>query len=66
MNIDRCWIWIVMKDGQYLKSAFKGVPRWSNNTSDAAQIELFTDAIRVAERVNGGVRRLNTITLEVK
>ena len=66
MNIDRCWRWIVMKDGQYLKSAFEGVPRWSNNKSDAALIELFTDAIRVAERVNGGVRRLNTVSLEVK
>jgi hypothetical protein len=55
-----------MKDGQYLKSAFEGVPRWSNNKSDAARIELFTDAIRVAERVNGGVRRLNTLSLEVK
>jgi hypothetical protein len=55
-----------MKDGQYLKSAFEDVPRWSNNKSDAARIELFTDAIRVAERVNGGVRRLNTLSLEVK
>ena len=66
MNIDRCWTWIVTKDGQYLKSAFEGVPRWSSNKSDAAQIELFTDAIRVAERVNGGVRRFNTVSLEVK
>jgi hypothetical protein len=55
-----------MKDGQYLKSAFKGVPRWSNNISDAARVELFTHAIRIAERVNGSVRRLNTMTLEVK
>ena len=66
MNVDRCWSWIITKDGQYLKSAFNGVPRWSNNKSDAARIELFTDAIRVAERVNGGVRRFNTMTYEVK
>lgn len=66
MNVGRCWVWIITKDGQYLKSAIYGVPRWSNNKSDAARIELFTDAIRVAERVNGGVRRFNTMTYEVK
>lgn len=66
MNIDRFWKWIVIKDGQYLMSAVDGVPVWSNNKSDAARLELFTDAIRVAERVNGGVRRLNTLSLEVK
>jgi hypothetical protein len=66
MNVERCWLWIVKKDGQYLKSAVNGVPKWSNNKSDAALIELFTDAIKVAERVNGGVRRFNTMTYEVK
>jgi hypothetical protein len=66
VNIDRYWSWVITKDGQYLKSAVDGVPRWSNNISDAAPIELFTHAIRIAERVNGEVRRLNTITLEVK
>jgi hypothetical protein len=66
VNIDRCWSWVITKDGQYLKAAVDGVPRWSNNISDAAPIEMFTYAIRIAERVNGEVRRLNTITLEVK
>jgi hypothetical protein len=66
VNIDRYWSWVITKDGQYLKSAVDGVPRSSNHISDAAPIELFTHAIRIAERVNGEVRRLNTMTLEVK
>lgn len=66
MNTDQFWKWIVIKDGQYLKAAVYGVPRWSNNRSDAAQIDLFSDAVRVAEKVSGEVRRLNILTHEVR
>lgn len=66
MNVDRFWTWIIIKDGQYLKAAVYGVPRWSNNRSDAAHIDQFSDAERVAEKVGGEVRRLNILTYEVR
>lgn len=66
MNTDRCWKWIILKDGEYLMAAVNGKSRWSTSKSDAAQIDFFFDAIRVAEKVSGSVRRFNTVTREVK
>ena len=66
MNTDRCWKWIILKDGEYLMAAVNGKPRWSRNKSDAVQIDFFSDAIRIAEKVSGSVRRFNTVTREVK
>lgn len=66
MNADRCWVWIVTKDGQYLKSVLYGIPKWSNNKSDAVQIDLFSNALKVAEKLGGEIRRLNTLTYDVR
>ena len=62
MNIDRFWVWIVIKDSEYLQCAINGRPKWSVNRSDAAPINFYTDALAVAEKVGGEVRRMNTIT----
>lgn len=66
MIADRYWKWIVKKDGDYLMAAINGRPRWSNNRSDAVMIDYFSDALAVAEKVNGEVKRYNAVTQEEK
>ena len=66
MNIDHFWVWIVIKDSEYLQCAVNGIPKWSVNRSDAAPIDFYTDALEVAEKVGGDVMKMNTITQIIK
>ena len=57
--------YVIRRDGEYLVS----IPysdtlyvRWSENKFDAAKLRRYSTARKIADRVNGGVYVLDTLT----